>query len=271
MAASLGPKKGRNNLRRVFCLFHLFNPKLLRKTHGEPLKLHKTSERLTWRQALGLLLLPPWHFPPFLITFSSLFRDKEKKGFSHWDWRRQWWQGLGRAPGFARFKVYCWGNGNTQAEEVPLLLLPCLDYGCSRCKCVSEPLTNTNAGIKGQQQQSRQTRARTHTHTYTDARSLSRSHRRSHARSLSLSHTHSLTHSNAHLRARTHWRSSPPRAAYGQGAPKLSECITEQKIYLRKQGHNSAERAYWWSRVALKGVRAISFPQKQNKQKNHYK
>lgn len=40
------------------------------------------------------------------------------------------------------FKVYCWGNeGEAEsaaaAEEVPLLLLPCLDYGCSRCKCVS--------------------------------------------------------------------------------------------------------------------------------------
>lgn len=229
MAASLGPKKGRNNLRRVFCLFHLFNPKLLRKTHGEPLKLHKTSERLTWRQALGLLLLPPWHFPPFLITFSSLFRDKEKKGFSHWDWRRQWWQGLGRAPGFARFKVYCWGNGNTQAEEVPLLLLPCLDYGCSRCKCVSEPLTNTNAGIKGQQQQSRQTRARTHTHTYTDARSLSRSHRRSHARSLSLSHTHSLTHSLKRTLARTY---------------TLEELAPESSVRTRCP---QAFRVYYWT------------------------
>lgn len=63
-----------------------------------------------------------------------------------------------------------WGMG-TRAEEVPLLLLPCLDYGCSRCKCVSEPLTNTNAGIKGQQQQSRRARAqpqaRAHAHTDT--------------------------------------------------------------------------------------------------------
>lgn len=186
MAASLGPKKGRNNLRQPFCLFHLFNPKLLRKIQGETLKWHKSSEGLTWRQALGLLLLPPWHFPPFLITFSSLFGDKKKKGFAHWDWRRQWWQGLGRAPGFARFKVYCWGRG-TRAEEAPpplLLLLPCLDYGCSRCKCVSEPLTNTNAGIKGQQQQSRHTH--THGHAYTHIHTLS----------LSLSLSHSLSHSS---------------------------------------------------------------------------
>ena len=184
--------------------------------------------RLTWRQALGLLLLPPWHFPPFLITFSSLFRDKKKKGFSHWDWRRQWWQGLGRAPGFARFKVYCWGMG-TQAEEVPLLLLPCLDYGCSRCKCVSEPLTNTNAGIKGQQQQSRHTHARRHTHTHAHSHTFTRS----------------LTHTHAHTQTRS---CAPPRAAYGQGAPKLSGCITEKKMYLKKKKqrwYKSAERTYW--------------------------
>lgn len=232
MAASLGPKKGRNNLRRVFCLFHLFNPKLLRKTHGEPLKLHKTSERLTWRQALGLLLLPPWHFPPFLITFSSLFRDKEKKGFSHWDWRRQWWQGLGRAPGFARFKVYCWGNGNTQAEEVPLLLLPCLDYGCSRCKCVSEPLTNTNAGIKGQQQQSRQTRARTHTHTHTQTRAFSLAHTGAHTRALSLSriHTHSLT--QTHTCAHVHIGGARPREQRTDKVPPSFQSVLLNKKYI---------------------------------------
>lgn len=232
MAASLGPKKGRNNLRRVFCLFHLFNPKLLRKTHGEPLKLHKTSERLTWRQALGLLLLPPWHFPPFLITFSSLFRDKEKKGFSHWDWRRQWWQGLGRAPGFARFKVYCWGNGNTQAEEVPLLLLPCLDYGCSRCKCVSEPLTNTNAGIKGQQQQSRQTRARTHTHTHTQTRAFSLAHTGAHTRALSLSriNTHSLT--QTHTCAHVHIGGARPREQRTDKVPPSFQSVLLNKKYI---------------------------------------
>lgn len=86
-----------------------------------------------------------------------------------------------------------------------LLLLPCLDYGCSRCKCVSEPLTNTNAGIKGQQQQSRHTRVGRHAHTHSHA-----------------SHTHTHTRARALSLLRTHWRSSPPRAAYGQGAPRLS-------------------------------------------------
>lgn len=91
------------------------------------------------------------------------------------------------------FKVYCRGKG-TQAEEAPLLLLPRLDYGCSRCKCVSEPLTNTNAGIKGQQQQSR--RARTRTHAHTRALALSRTH----IHTLSLSHTRARELSRAHCR-----------------------------------------------------------------------
>lgn len=42
-------KRGRNNLRRVFCLFHLFNPKLLRKKHtAEALENRaKRARRLT--------------------------------------------------------------------------------------------------------------------------------------------------------------------------------------------------------------------------------
>lgn len=112
---------------------------------------------------------------------------RRKKDFSHWDWRRQWWQGLGRAPGFARFKVYCSGGEREHGRRRcrSLLLLPCLDYGCSRCKCVSEPLTNTNAGIKGQQQQSRHTRVGRHTHIHA-------SHTHTHTRALPRARAHAL-------------------------------------------------------------------------------
>lgn len=128
--------------------------------------------------------------------------------------------------------MYCWGNGNTQAEEVPLLLLPCLDYGCSRCKCVSEPLTNTNAGIKGQQQQSRQTRARTHTHTHTQTRAFSLAHTGAHTRALSLSriHTHSLT--QTHTCAHVHIGGARPREQRTDKVPPSFQSVLLNKKYI---------------------------------------
>lgn len=132
------------------------------------------------------------------------------------------------------------GNGSHGAEEAPLLLLPCLDYGCSRCKCVSEPLTNTNAGIKGQQQQSSHThargRARTHAYKHAVPRSRVRTHARTHTPTLARTHTGTRS-----LRARTQSRCSPPRAADGQGAPELPGCNAKKKMYFEKINNKTKE------------------------------
>lgn len=124
------------------------------------------------------------------------------------------------------------GNGSHGAEEAPLLLLPCLDYGCSRCKCVSEPLTNTNAGIKGQQQQSSHTHARGRARTHAYKHAVPRSRVRTHART----HPHSRAPTREHaLCAHGHSRGARPREQRTDKVPPSSQGVMlKRKCILKK-------------------------------------